>query len=110
VSAPVAVSTTTELVRFVLARIDEDDAELKRLVRGAPAPPAGVGPGSIERRQAEARARRRIVGSVQQLLVLRDQPSERAVREVASQILRALAAPYADHAGFRSEWRTGSRR
>lgn len=104
---PTAVSapTTTELVRFLLDRFDEDDAALKRLAR-KPAEAEAVG---MDRRRAEALARRRIVGTMQQLLVLRDQPCEKPVRDAASQVLRCLAAPYSDHPGFRSEWRTSSR-
>jgi hypothetical protein len=46
---------------------------------------------------------------MQQLLVLRDQPSEKPVRDAAIHVLRWLAAPYADHPGFRPEWKTSSR-
>lgn len=98
--------TTNELVRFLLARFDEDDEKLKRLSR-AGLPPAG--PLSLERLRAEALARRRIVGSVQQLLVLRDQPCEKPVRDGAAHVLRSLAAPYAGHVNFRTEWRTSPR-
>jgi hypothetical protein len=105
VSSATLAPTTSELVRFLLARFDEDDENLKRHSRGAG--PDGLF--SADRLRAEALARRRIVGAVQQLLVLRDQPCEKPVRDGAVQVLRSLAAPYADHAGFRSEWRTSPR-
>ena len=105
-SSALLAPTTNELVRFLLARFDEDDENLKRHARGGSGP---EGPVSIERLRSEALARRRIVGFVQQLLVLRDQPCEKPVRDGAAQVLRSLAAPYAQHAGFRSEWKTSPR-
>lgn len=99
--------STTELVRFLLARFDEDDDRLKRYSREG-APPV-TGPVPLDRLRSEALARRRIVGAMQQLLVLRDQPSERPVREAAAHALRALAAPYSAHTAFRSEWKTSPR-
>ena len=44
------------------------------------------------------------VGQAQQLLMLRDLPSERVVRESAAQMLRALATPYSSHYAYRAEW------
>jgi len=106
VSAATRTSTTNELVRFLLARFDEDDVLLKRCARpGA----AATTPFPVERLRSEALARRRVLGALQQLLVLRDQPSEKPVRDGAVQALRALAAPYSDHIGFRAEWRTSPR-
>ena len=105
-STAALASTTNELVRFLLARFDEDDEKLKRYSR---APVPGEGPVPVERLRAEALARRRIIGSVQQLLVLRDQPCEKPVRDGAAQVLRWLAAPYSHHAAFRSEWRSSPR-
>jgi hypothetical protein len=100
------VSTTTmnstDLVRFLLARLDEDEAGLKAQRRSAG---DGAGPGDgIDRLRTEASAKRQIIGTAQHLLLLRDQPCEKAVRDGASLILRFLAAPYADHPSFRSEW------
>jgi hypothetical protein len=46
-----------------------------------------------------------LIGCLQQLFVLRDQPAEKAVRDQAGQMLRTLAAPYADHPDYRREWR-----
>jgi len=105
-SAATLPVTTNELVRFLLARFDEDDAQLKRCARpGA----AATTPFGIERLRSEALARRRVLGALQQLLVLRDQPSEKPVRDGAVQALRALAAPYSEHTAFRAEWRTSPR-
>jgi len=107
VSATTLAPTTSELVRFLLARFDEDDIALKRLARsGAPASGELF---SLDRLRSEALARRRIIGSVQQLIVLRDQPSEKPVRDNAAQVLRSLAAPYSAHQAFRSEWNTSPR-
>jgi hypothetical protein len=107
VSTAALASTTSELVRFLLARFDEDDEKLRRYSRHSGPPDDGLL--SVDRLRAEALARRRIIGSVQQLLVLRDQPCEKPVRDGAAQVLRWLAAPYAHHAGFRSEWKSSPR-
>jgi Family of unknown function (DUF6221) len=107
VSPTTLAPTTNELVRFLLARFDEDDDQLKRCARDTATP--ATGPLSLDRLRSEALARRRIVGSMQQLLVLRDQPCEKPVREAAAQALRALAAPYSAHSGFRAEWKTSPR-
>ena len=93
-----------DLIRFVLARIAEDEAEFKRLARSEPELVVEGGPRSIARLRAEAAAKRRLLGSLQQLLVLRDQPAEKMVRDHAAQMLRSLALPYETHPAFRSEW------
>jgi hypothetical protein len=104
-SAATAASTSQELVRFLLARVDDDESELKRLARRGDES-AGTGDvRSIGRLLADAAAKRRLIGSLQQLLVLRDQPFEKAIRDQAAQMLRVLAMPYEGHAGYRSEWR-----
>lgn len=103
---PTMLSSTTELVRFLLDRVDEDDATLKARRRRIHRSDMRDGESvmTADRLQAEAAAKRQIIGTAQQLLRLRDQPCEKAVRDGASLILRHLAAPYADHPGFRSEW------
>jgi len=106
VSTATLTSTTNELVRFLLARFDEDDEQLKRCARPGATPSV---PFPVERLRSEALARRRVLGALQQLLVLRDQPSEKPVRDGAVQALRSLAAPYSTHNGFRSEWKTSPR-
>lgn len=99
---PTILSSSTDLVRFLLARVDEDDATLKAWRRDLHDSESTVVPAA--RLRAEAAAKRQIIGTAQQLLRLRDQPCEKAVRDGASLILRQLAAPYADHPAFRSEW------
>jgi anti-sigma factor ChrR (cupin superfamily) len=111
--ATAAVATSQDLVRFLLARVDDDDTELKRLARQhARAHVADELDGirAVSRLQAESAAKRRVIGALQQLLVLRDQPFEKAIRDQAAQMLRILAMPYDGHAAYRSEWRpSGSR-
>jgi hypothetical protein len=100
-----AVATTSQdIVRFLLSRVGEDEAELKRLAR-QDAVTDDDGVRSVTRLQAELAAKRRLIGSLQQLVVLRDQPFERAIRHQASQMLRFLALPYDTHPGYRREWR-----
>jgi uncharacterized protein DUF6221 len=103
--------TTHDLIRFLLARVDDDVVELKRLARqlGTDADPH-QGVQAIARQQAEAAAKRRMIGALQQLLVLRDQPLEKTVRDAATQMLRVLATPYDHHAAYRPEWRPAGAR
>jgi hypothetical protein len=104
----IAAPSTTELVRFLLARVDEDEAQLRRLRRNqsrGPGPAgAADGLGSIDRLRTECEAKRDVIGCAQQLLVLRDQPAEKPVRDGAVHMLYALAGPYRSHPAFRSEW------
>jgi hypothetical protein len=97
--------STTELVRFLLARIDDDTADVKKynraVVGGKVTAPALCSP---ERVRAEAEAKRQVIGTLQQQLVLRDQPFEKAIRHQATYMMRALATPYADHPAYRKEW------
>jgi hypothetical protein len=106
-SATVSASptTTTDLVRFLLARIEDDAAEIKRYNR-AVAGGKATAPGwcSPERMRSECEAKRQVIGTLQQQLVLRDQPFEKAIRHQAIYMLRALAIPYAEHIGYRKEW------
>ena len=90
---------TTALVDFVLARLDDEDTEIAQCTDAD----------ERERRAADVRARREVVVSVQELLGLRDQPNEKAVRDLAVSILRSLATPFADHPEFREEWHAATR-
>jgi hypothetical protein len=102
-AATTAIGLSQELVRFLLARVDEDESVLKRMRKRLDR--GGDGIASIDRMQADVAARRKLVGCLQQLLVLRDQPCEKPVRDQANQMLRVLAAPYNQHHGYRLEWR-----
>jgi hypothetical protein len=97
--------STTDLVRFLLARIEDDAAQIKRYNRAAASGKAPA-PGwySAERMRAECEAKRQVIGTLQQQLVLRDQPFEKAIRHQAISMLRALALPYAEHVAYRKEW------
>lgn len=104
-SSPAALN---ELVRFLLARVDDDEAGLRKLVRSRSRGLATTGPDepiSCDRFRAELAAKRQLIGSLQQLLVLRDQPAEKTVRDAAAHMLHSLALPYADHAAYRKHWR-----
>lgn len=96
-------TTTQDLVRFLLARLDEDGTEIKRLARDRTDEVDGIR--SIERLRADLTAKRRLIGTLQQLIVLRDQPFERAIRHQAAEMLRFLALPYDRHEAYRPEWR-----
>jgi hypothetical protein len=108
----------SDLVRFLLARLDEDEREIKKLQKAAIGTSVSASANgrtngstngssfpSVHRLSADSAAKREIVGVLQRLLVLRDLPSERPVREGAAEVLRRLAMPYEDHAGYRTEWR-----
>ncbi len=92
---------TQDLVRFLLARLDEDAADVKRLTH------AGIDTGarSVDWLRADVAAKRKVIGALQQLMVLRDQPFEKSVRDSALHMLRLLALPYEQHDKYRSEWR-----
>jgi Family of unknown function (DUF6221) len=101
------------LVSFLLARIDDDEAEIARLQRKArSAATAASGTVataensvlSLQRIRLDCRAKRKVIGATQQLVVFRDLPNEHQVREEAWRALKALAATYAGHSGYRAEW------
>jgi hypothetical protein len=99
---------TVDLVRFVLTRLEEDEAQLKRLLHEtirAGRQPADAGVLAVSRQLAEVEAKRRILASVQRLIALRDQPMEKAVRDEAALVLKALSTPYLQHPAYRAEWR-----
>lgn len=98
-----AATTSQDIVRFLLARLEDDETELKRLARRGSDDPGGIR--STDRLHAELGAKRRLIGALQQLIVLRDQPSERAIRHQAGQMLRFLALPYDWHTAYRTDWR-----
>lgn len=111
-SSTLPVTLATDLVRFLLDRLDEDDDEVRLLARGETRNGSDVGTGlrAADRLRAEIIAKRHVIGDIQQLLVLRDLPSEKTVRDAATQALRALAAPYTEHRQYRAEWRAPKRR
>jgi hypothetical protein len=102
-AAATAISLNQELVRFLLARVDEDESALKRMRKHLG--DGGEGFASVTRMQADAAAKRKMIGCLQQLLALRDQPCEKPVRDQANQMLRVLAVPYHEHGDYRREWR-----
>ena len=103
--ATTVLESSQDVVRFLLNCVDEDEQALKRLARQRHDLDAGPVVRSLDRLLAELAAKRRLIGCLQQLLVLRDQPAEKAVRDQASQMLRVLTLPYQEHTGYRREWR-----
>jgi hypothetical protein len=104
-----STSSTQDLIRFLLTRIDDDDTELRglrrKLTRDVGSRVVDLsGQRSIDRLLAECRAKRDVIGLAQRLLVLRDLPQERSVRDTAAKVLCALAVPYRAHPSFRDEW------
>lgn len=102
----VIVNDVQDIVRFLLDRIDEQESVFRR---GGRARGDAVEHPDLEQLQAETNSKRRIIGTAQQLLVLRDLPNEKVVREAAAQIIKELALPYADHPAYRPEWRASQR-
>jgi hypothetical protein len=96
----IADDVSTALVRFVIARLDDDDESLRRHTDRLP-------PKVAERFRADVLAKRQILGTAQRLLILHDLPQQHDVRTQAIEILRSLATSYADHPAFRDEWRMG---
>jgi hypothetical protein len=95
---------TIELVRFLLARVDDEEQALRRLVRRTHQSGDTDRDPSFGRARSEVIAKRQVLGQVQHLLVLRDLPSERIVRDLAAGILRSMAEPYAGHVQYRGAW------
>lgn len=83
------------LVRFLLDRISDDERALRRSSAN----------GSAARALAECSAKRDIIGIMQRMMILRDLPLERQVRDGAEEVLRRLASVYDDHMAYRQEWR-----
>jgi len=108
VSSAIDRRQTVDMVRFILDRINDDDVELKLLARAQARNNASIGPErgvrAVSRQLADVEAKRQLLGSAQRLLVLRDLPNEKAVRDQAILMLRALAAPYSDHHNYQAEW------
>ena len=84
-----------ELVRFLLARIAEDEAAAVR-ARGLPVPP---GLPDADRVLAECVAKRGVIQL--QRTDLTDDPDDWE----ATEVLSFLALPYAGHPDYRREWR-----
>ncbi len=102
-------ASMTGMIRFLLARLDDEDSALKREARSRrfrpeTAPTGSSGLGSPARRRADNESKRLVVGHAQHLLLLRDLPVEQPVREVAARMLRAMAAVYDNHVSYRPEW------
>jgi hypothetical protein len=92
------------LVRFLLARISDDERQHRRQ------PPGDAHDvQSPARALAECAVKRETVGIMQRILVLRDLPQERQVRDAAAEVLRRMAVIYEDHNTYRAEWRPKSR-
>lgn len=102
----------SDLVEFLLARVDEDEAVARRVqgrTRHEPPPTIG-GIGDVglvgypyRRALAECEAKRRVVEES------REYSPELAEGDNGAWafdlVLRALALPYAEHPDFREEWR-----
>jgi hypothetical protein len=95
---------TVELVRFLLARIDDEEQALRKLVRRTHQTGNTNRDVSFGRARSEVIAKRQVLGQIQHLLVLRDLPSEKSVRDLATNVLQSMAEPYAGHVQYRSAW------
>lgn len=102
-----SATSTRALIAFLLARIDDEESNAKRAARQASRSPRTRDPvvdDACSRLLVECDAKRRVIAAAQQLLILRDLPNERVVRDEARNVLHALALPYAAHVGFRAPW------
>jgi hypothetical protein len=93
------------LVRFLLARISEDEAAIRSRIRAGEARSRTGGWLPEDRAMAECAAKRDIIGLMQRMLVLRDLPHERSVRAGAAAVLRRMAVLYDEHPAYRDGWR-----
>ena len=103
----ISSNSMTGLVRFIVARLDDESSALTRESRNRARRPDPDHTASelLHHRRAENESKRVVLAQAQHLLVLRDQPAEQPVRVAAGEILQAMAAVYADHRSYRSEWR-----
>lgn len=99
-----AAFPTIDVVRFLMARVDDDEQALRKLARRIRDSAAGADQSSVDQLRRNIAAQRKILGYVQELLVMSDLPREKIVRDIATQILRSMAQPYSAHPMFRSEW------
>jgi hypothetical protein len=90
------------LVRFLLARLDDETREAQRLLRGGEGDPDNAA--LVARRRADLSAKRTAIGELQRQIAFRDLPHQRPVRVQALQKLREMTKPYADHRGYQAEW------
>lgn len=99
---------SSDLIRFLLTRIDEDDAELRALRRRLTRSTVPVedlpGVRSVERLRAECAARRAVVGRLQKLLMRADLGHQPLVHDSMVYMLQVMAEPYHEHYAFRPEW------
>jgi CHASE1-domain containing sensor protein len=101
------------LVEFLLARVDDEEAELRTESRrrarsgtdGSSALSLTDEDDAAAQRRAELAARREMVGILQRMMVLHDLPAERPQRDSAAQLLKLMAVPYMTHPSYRIEWR-----
>jgi hypothetical protein len=107
----VDTASTTRMVAFLLARIDDDEDSARRTIRAGGdarrttgATDAAAQVASAHRLRKECEAKRTVLGQMQQLLALRDLPHEQPVRTAAHEVLQAMVGPYAEHVGCRPEW------
>jgi hypothetical protein len=98
---------TVDLARFLLARVDEDEKSLRALVRRTHRAGDHDHELSFARAQCDLTAKRQVLGHLQHLLVLRDLPAEKPVRDLAAGMLRSMAGPYTRHPQFRTAWDGG---
>lgn len=104
-TATTSTLATADLVRFLIARFDDADSSLRTRGRQARGRHDQHELDAVRHSMVEIDAQRRVLGVAQHLLVLRDLPSEKPVRDAATQILLSLAAPFDEHRGYRPEWR-----
>jgi Family of unknown function (DUF6221) len=102
------------LIEFLLARVDDDEAELRsesrRRSRSGTEGSTALSltdedDAAAAQRRAECTARREMVGILQRMMVLHDLPAERPQRDSAAQLLKLMAVPYMTHPSYREEWR-----
>ena len=95
---------TVDLVRFLLARVDEDEKSLRVLVRRTHRAGDLAHEPAFTRAHSDLIAKRQVLGHIQHLLILRDLPGEKPVRDLAVDMLQSMAAPYTRHVQFRGLW------
>jgi Family of unknown function (DUF6221) len=82
-----------DIVEFLLARINEDEANVRSWAEAASVP-------VLDRALAECEAKRRVIGQVLRMLA-KEGDDDSGLRTV----LRIMALPYVGHPAYREQWR-----
>jgi hypothetical protein len=109
----VTTSRADDLVAFLLAQLDEEEREIRRILEpGDPFDTFPISHQALHRMLADIEAKRSVIRLYQATSEMADNPSDataqraaRLVQGVYADVLRMLALPYADQPGYKAKWK-----